>query len=91
MSHAARTGLQEFNHRMDGAGKSIRLIRIVDSADKPAGYEMSNVSGEPYYEIGSGATEEVAVLIADAFIAGMEWVKTTQVFAEEEGGASADT
>ena len=52
---------------------------------------MSNVSGEPYYEIWTGVTEEVAVLIADAFIAGMEWVKAAQVFAEEEGSTAADT
>ena len=72
MSHATKTPLQAFNHRMVGADKSITLIPVVDSADNPAGYEMSNVSGEPYYEIETGVTEEVAVLIADAFIAGME-------------------
>ena len=90
MPHAARTPLQEFNHRMVGAEKSIRLVSIVDSAGNSAGYEMSDVSGEPYYEVGAGVTEELAVLIADAFIAGMEWVKATQVFAEGEGAGSAD-
>ena len=82
MAHMAHTPLQDFNHRMVGADKPIRLVPIVDSADNPAGYEMSDASGEPYYEIGAGITEEVAVLIADAFIAGMEWVKATQAFTE---------
>lgn len=91
MPHAARTPLQEFNHRMVGADKSIRLVCIVDSAGNSSGYEMSDVSGETYYEVGAGVTEEVAVLIADAFIAGMEWVRATQVFSEREGAASADT
>lgn len=88
MPHAARNPLREFNHRMVGAGKPIKLVRVVDSAGNPAGYEMSDVSGEPYYEIGAGVTEEVSVLIADAFIAGMEWVKATQVFTEGEGPVS---
>ncbi len=55
MPHAARTPLQEFNHRMVGADKSIRLVCIVDSAGNSSGYEMSDVSGETYYEVGAGA------------------------------------
>lgn len=90
MPHAARTPLQEFNHRMVGADKSIRLVGIVDSAGNSAGYEISDVSGEPYYEVGAGVTEEVAVLVADAFIAGMEWAKATQVFTEGEGAVPGD-